>query len=75
MFGVLTILAPFSGLPVSMRTLLSVIFGAGVVVIGLIMRESEATQHREPVVEVTPAETPTVDPEPEAKAPHGVSPI
>jgi len=34
-------LTPFSGLPVSIRTLLLVIFGAGVLSIGLILRAHE----------------------------------
>lgn len=38
LLGVLTILAPFSGLPVSVRTLLTIIFGACVFGIGISMR-------------------------------------
>ncbi len=38
LIGVLTILAPFSGLPVSFRTLLTIIFGACVLGIGLSLR-------------------------------------
>ena len=38
LLGVLTILAPFSGLPIAFRTLLTVIFGAFVLGIGLLMR-------------------------------------
>ena len=38
LLGILTILAPLSGLPMSIRSLLSVIFGACVLGIGLSMR-------------------------------------
>ena len=38
LLGVLTILTPFSGLPITLRTLLTVIFGACVFGIGLSMR-------------------------------------
>jgi hypothetical protein len=38
LLGVLVILAPFSGLPASFRSLLAVIFGACVLGIGLSMR-------------------------------------
>jgi len=38
LLGILTILVPFSGLPVSIRSLLSVIFGACILGIGLSMR-------------------------------------
>ncbi len=38
LIGVLTIIAPFSGLPVSFRSLLTVILGACVLGIGLSLR-------------------------------------
>ena len=38
LLGVLVILVPFSGLPVTIRSLLSVIFGACILGIGLSMR-------------------------------------
>ncbi|HEY4501221.1 MAG TPA: hypothetical protein VJI70_03070 [Candidatus Paceibacterota bacterium] len=41
LLGVLTILAPFSGLPVSIRTLLIVVFGACVLGIGVSMRANK----------------------------------
>ena len=64
LLGVLTILAPFSGLPASIRTLLVVMFGAGTACIGLVMRASEASAHQqttpplpvEGVAEATPTE-------------------
>ena len=44
LLGVLVILAPFSGLPVALRSLLAIIFGACVLGIGLSMR---AHNHKE----------------------------
>ena len=38
LLGILTILTPFSGLPMTLRTLLAVIFGVCVLGIGLSMR-------------------------------------
>ena len=38
LFGVLVILTPFSGLPITFRSLLSVIFGACILGIGLSIR-------------------------------------
>ena len=38
LLGILVILTPFSGLPISIRSLLSVIFGACVLGIGLSLR-------------------------------------
>ncbi len=42
LIGVLTILTPFSGLPISFRTLLTLIFGACVLGIGLSLRAHDA---------------------------------
>jgi len=44
LLGILVILAPFSGLPTTMRSLLAIIFGACVLGIGLSMR---AHNHKE----------------------------
>lgn len=55
LLGFLTILAPFSGLPIGFRTLLQVIFGACVLGIGLALRAEEAKNahaHSEPPPEV-----------------------
>ncbi|MGD0328592.1 MAG: hypothetical protein ABSB00_02695 [Minisyncoccia bacterium] len=38
LLGILVILAPFSGLPIALRSLLAVIFGACVLGLGLSMR-------------------------------------
>ena len=46
--GVLTMLAPFSGLPIAFRTLLTVIFGACVLGIGLPLR-TEKARHPEQI--------------------------
>jgi VIT1/CCC1 family predicted Fe2+/Mn2+ transporter len=74
--GVLIILAPFSGLPVSIRSFLAVVLGAGVSVLGLMIRNSEARAKREPVVEAVVDEIPEAAPqEPTATGPRGVSPI
>ena len=42
LLGVLTILAPFSGLPIALRNLLAAIFGACVLGIGISLRTREA---------------------------------
>lgn len=42
LIGVLTVLIPFSGLPIAIRTLLTVISGACVFGIGLALRTAEA---------------------------------
>ncbi len=73
--GVLIILAPFSGLPVSIRSFLAVVFGAGVSVMGLMLRSSEIRSRRSQVAPAE-AETPEVSGEEVATAePRGVSPI
>ncbi len=62
--GALTILAPLSGLPVSMRTLLTIIFGACVLGIGLTMRTRMApASQAEP-----PAPAPPTPSEPQVPA-------
>lgn len=50
LLGVLIILAPFSGLPIALRTLLMVIFGTIVLGIGLLLRAHEV-KRSEPTVE------------------------
>ncbi|MBI5405886.1 hypothetical protein HY972_02520 [Candidatus Kaiserbacteria bacterium] len=65
LLGILTILTPFSGLPIAIRTFLAVIFGAGVVGIGVALRASEARRAQ------PPSETSVSEPTP----PQGVSPI
>ncbi len=42
LFGVLTIIIPFSGLPITIRSMLTVIFGACVLGIGLSLRVHRA---------------------------------
>lgn len=69
LLGILVILAPYSGLPITFRNLLAVIFGACVLGIGLSMRAREAKI----AAAQTPAE-PLSAPEPVAP-PQGISPI
>ncbi|MEK7144795.1 MAG: hypothetical protein AAB794_03000 [Patescibacteria group bacterium] len=76
LLGILTILTPFSGLPIAFRNLLAVIFGASVAGIGLTLRTREARHTMDSVsgearsMQVqAPAETPPATP------PSGVSPI
>ena len=67
LLGVLTMLAPFSGLPSPLRTLLTVIFGASVLGMGVALRTREM-RHRSPVA--------TASPEPEhPPLPREISPI
>ena len=42
LLGVLTILIPFSGLPLAFRSLLTVVFGMSVLAVGLSLRSREA---------------------------------
>ncbi len=67
LLGILVILAPYSGLPITFRNLLAVIFGACVLGIGLSMRAREARAAQASV------EAPSA-PEPVAP-PQGISPI
>jgi uncharacterized membrane protein YqgA involved in biofilm formation len=48
LLGVLIILAPFSGLPISIRNLFTVIFGVCVLGIGLSMRAREVRNVQPP---------------------------
>lgn len=71
--GVLIILAPLSGLPLSAWRLLEIIFGVGVFSIGLSTRASEARNQQKAVEASLPLSTP---PAPSAATPpSGVSPI
>lgn len=73
LLGVLIILTPFSGLPVQLRTLLSVVLGASVAGIGLLIRAQEAKLHKRSGE--TEASFPTSQPEPEPLPPPGMSPV
>ncbi|MDB5244621.1 MAG: hypothetical protein JWN18_491 [Parcubacteria group bacterium] len=46
LLGVLTILSPFSGLPMAMRSFLTVVFGACVAIVGLTLRAHQARTSR-----------------------------
>lgn len=48
LLGILTILTPFSGLPMAFRSLLAVIFGATVLGIGLSERAKEVREAQPP---------------------------
>ena len=50
LFGVLIILTPFSGFPVAFRSLLSIVFGMGVLAIGLSLRMHDVRRMREAAV-------------------------
>ena len=65
LLGILTILTPFSGLPIAIRSLFAVIFGACVFGIGLSLRVHQVPSAQMPVKTSTP----------EAVIPPGVSPI
>lgn len=56
LFGILTILTPFSGLPISIRTLLTVLLGAASTTIGLVIRAEEARAHQHSSETVMPQE-------------------
>lgn len=66
LFGVLIAITPFSGLPMTFRSLLEVIFGIVVLGIGFSLRAHEVRRHA--THHAPPAEH-TDD------TPHGVSPI
>ncbi|OYV63047.1 MAG: hypothetical protein B7X03_03300 [Parcubacteria group bacterium 21-58-10] len=68
LLGILTILAPFSGLPIDIRNLLAVIFGASVTGIGLSIRAHEARS----AAAQPPAEMPSVS---EPVPPQSISPM
>jgi len=72
--GVFVILTPFSGLPVAIRTLLTVIFGASVLGIGFALRVRDVRMKKaSPVVE--PPSAPEPPAEMPRSEPQGVSPI
>jgi len=56
--GVLTIVVPYSGLPIALRTLLTVAFGAVVLSIGLSLRMHEV-RREEGELPATPPVSPT----------------
>jgi hypothetical protein len=73
LLGVLIMLVSFSGLPVALRTLLTVVFGILVLGIGLSLRTHEVRQAQSPVPP-TPAE-PQVSSSIPSEIPTSVSPI
>jgi|GEM_PF-1132896 len=77
LFGVLTILTPFSGLPSSFRTFILVVFGAVLVVVGLMERLEQVRAAREKMSTVLEASSvhESTSKTSLTEAPHGVSPI
>jgi hypothetical protein len=74
LLGILIILTPFSGFPMAIRTLLTVIFGACVSGIGLTLRASEARNQRQSMeTPPTPAIISSIASEPTPSS--GVSPV
>lgn len=69
LLGALVILTPFSGLPVAIRSLLAVFFGACVLGVGFSLRTREV-RHAQLLAETPAAPEPVTYPEPQ-----GVSPI
>lgn len=74
LLGILIILAPFSGLPMALRSLLAVIFGTCVTAIGIAMRAHEMHNQQQPLKPVS-ASTPIEPAVSEPTTPSGVSPI
>ncbi|MHB8710407.1 MAG: hypothetical protein ACYC6X_02570 [Minisyncoccota bacterium] len=83
LIGILVILTPFSGFPVSFRTFLAVILGACVSGIGFAMRAQAAQDMRSRAGASSPPTAPSmpesqpanIDSETPPQKPHGVSPI
>jgi hypothetical protein len=73
LLGVLIMLVSFSGLPVALRTLLTVVFGILVLGIGLSLRTHEVRQAQSPLA-ATPPE-PQVSASISSDIPTSVSPI
>ncbi len=74
LLGALTIITPFSGLPVAIRSLLAVIFGASVLGIGFALRARDVQMKKaSPVAEIPAAPESVADIA--HQDPQGVSPI
>ena len=54
LLGILIILTPFSGLPITIRTLLTIIFGACVLGVGLSLRSREIRGPLPPIESLPP---------------------
>ncbi len=86
LLGVLVILAPFSGFPIALRSLFSLVLGACVIGIGLMLRTRDTAPHAETLAPSMPAAEPAPEAasfspeirspsEPPMQEPHNVSPI
>ena len=58
LFGILVMLTPFSGLPVAVRTFLTVVSGACIVGIGILIRSRDAKKMLPPQVESATSSAP-----------------
>ncbi len=75
LLGVLVILAPFSGFPIALRSLFSLVLGACVIGIGLMLRTRDTQPHAETPAPATPAAAPVpeaVSFSPEIHSPSGL---
>ena len=59
LLGIIVMLTPFSGLPIAIRSLISVICGIAILGIGLMLRTREVHQ-AQPTETPAPAEEPTI---------------
>ncbi|MBU6214879.1 hypothetical protein KGM48_03515 [Patescibacteria group bacterium] len=76
LLGVLVILIPFSGVPIQIRDLLTVVFGAVVSSIGLAIRAQEAREQRRSGESApAPIASPLEASQPESAAPTEMSPV
>lgn len=75
LLGVLTILTPFSGLPIAIRSLLATIFGAFVCGIGLSFRTQESRNVAAHAGTTDVTSSGSTSSEELSQAPHGVSSI
>ncbi len=85
LLGVLVILAPFSGFPIALRSLFSLVLGACVIGIGLMLRTRDTQPHAETPASAIPAAKPapeavsfspeTYSPSEPPQEPRDVSPI
>jgi len=75
LIGILTVLTPFSGLPVAMRTLFTVAFGAAVASIGLSQRAAEMRAREAAAQAASAAPTVSAASAEELTAPTSISPM
>lgn len=71
LLGVLTMFAPFAGLPSSWVAVLTALFGLLVAIVGLSIRVQKVRDAKAQEMPLTPS----AEPAPAPVIPHGVSPI